>query len=313
MTVDEDGPRRDAELAAARRVVDVFATEALLALDRYAQSFPADAKDGPRKTADELAHWWRRLKMDDATLGADATDAEQILLQAAEMSLDPENEFGLTLQEATEKADLQTGLESRPALRKSMADFRREFDEAYGGASVPSHDDEWLAASLTRLARAAVLRDVVAEGARVQVSRPLRDAAEQMVRDGQRLIDGHDRLTADRAAPAIRRGARNRQLLAVMEFATYVTAVGVSGVPPLAGAALGVPAGVIMAAETRRNRAAYRGAAATGLDPAQAQLRSVRTDLINSVDNQPPVSRRDTRALGAAKNRPRAPGSSPSR
>ncbi|GAA3101554.1 hypothetical protein JOF29_003294 [Kribbella aluminosa] len=88
------------ELVAAQQVVDLFATEALRALDRYEQSFPADAPDRARRTADRLAHWWRRLGLDDVRLDRAGTDAEQILAKAAELSLDPDNRWGVSLQEA---------------------------------------------------------------------------------------------------------------------------------------------------------------------------------------------------------------------
>jgi hypothetical protein len=279
----------DDELAAARQVVDVFATESLLALDKYSQSIPADATDQARQTADRLATWWRRLKMDDALLGADPTDAEQILMKAADLSLDPENDFGLSLEDAAEQADMQTGLESRPALRKGMADFRREFDEAYGGqAGVPSRADEWLEASLTRLARASLLRDVIAEGSRVQVDQPTRDAADQVVRQGQQFIGGQDRLAADRAAPDARREAVGRQARSMLGLAAYSAGVVMSGAPPLATFAMSAPVGPILLARTVSNWRAYRDAPPPGVDPAQAQLRSVRADLINTLDSSTP-------------------------
>jgi hypothetical protein len=117
-------------------------------------------------------------------------------------------------------------------------------------------------------------------------------------------MEGHDRLAADQAEPGIRRAARNRQALAVMGWAAWVTAVGATGGPPLVNAVMGAPAGVLLVAETYRNRAAFRRGPANGVDPAQAQLRSVRTDLLNGVDKLPPAGSRDLRA---AKNRPSGP------
>lgn len=61
------GPSRD-ELAAARQVVDLFASEALLALDRYERSFPKSDPASARQAGDRLAYWWQKLELDDLRL-----------------------------------------------------------------------------------------------------------------------------------------------------------------------------------------------------------------------------------------------------
>ncbi|HWD80320.1 MAG TPA: hypothetical protein VG497_15595, partial [Kribbella sp.] len=142
-------PTRDEE-AAARQVVDLFATEALLALDRYEQSFPADTPDKARRTADRLAHWWQRLGLEDVRPDRAGTDAEQILAKAAELSLDPDNEWGVSIEEASAQAISAAAAEGRPLPVKGIEDFRKEFADAYGGRAQEPNWDAWLAESLVR-------------------------------------------------------------------------------------------------------------------------------------------------------------------
>ncbi|TDO52822.1 hypothetical protein EV651_11712 [Kribbella sp. VKM Ac-2571] len=300
-------PSRD-ELVAAQQVVDLFAAEALLAIDRYEQAFPAGAPDKERRTADRLAYWWRKLELDDARLDPEGTDAEQILVAAADLALDPENQWGLSLEEASAQAVNRAAMDGRTMPTTAIADLRKDFADAYGGrVELPARDDEWLAQSLTRLARASVLRDVVAEGAQVRVSEPLRAAADELVRQGQRLMD--DRLDLARRQetpisprPMFARQARNFSML----FA-YSSGVELTGAPLWADLLMKTPAVALYLKESRDNWRDYDHAVATQLDPAQAQLRSVRTDLANTLDTPPPVNRRDARALRNPHNRPAGP------
>ncbi|WP_432876388.1 hypothetical protein ACQPYH_26265 [Kribbella sp. CA-245084] len=297
-------PSRD-ELAAAQQVVDLFAAEALLALDRYERSFPAAATDKPRRTADRLAHWWRRLDVDDVRLDPHGTDAEQILAKAVEMSVDPDNEWGVSLEEASAQAVNQAAIEGRTLPVSSIADLRKQFDDAYGGrADVPSRDDEWLARSLTRFARASVLRDVVAEGAHVRVSGPLREAADDLVRQGQQLMDDRMNLARRQEAPTSRREVLLRQARMTSAFFAYTMAVGLTGAPMWAELAMKVPALAVYAKGTSDAWMDHSNAVATRLDPAQAQLRSVRTGLADGLDTPAPATRRDTRALRNQTPRP---------
>ena len=78
-------PSRD-ELVAAQQVVDMFASEALLALDRFERSFPATATDRERQVADRLTYWWQKLELDEVRPDPRGSDAEQILGAAADLS-----------------------------------------------------------------------------------------------------------------------------------------------------------------------------------------------------------------------------------
>lgn len=190
------------EREAAQQVVDLFAAEALLALDKLQR---LDA----RQAADRLVYWWQRLRMDDVRL--DGTDAEQILTMAVEQSFDPENDFGLSLADATTEAGNRAALEGRPTPSKGIADFRKDFEHAYGGqASVPAQDDEWLAQSMSRLARAAVLRDVVAQGAQVEFREPVRAAADRLVEQARQLMDSRTQ-QSQQPGPASARAIYGRE------------------------------------------------------------------------------------------------------
>ncbi|NIK58709.1 hypothetical protein [Kribbella shirazensis] len=300
-------PSRD-ELAAAQQVVDLFATEALLALDRFERSFPAAATDRERRVADRLAHWWKKLELDDVRLDPAGTDAEQILGAAADLSLDPENDWGTSLEEASAQAVNRAALDGRTMPVTTVADLRRNFDEAYGGqVSVPDRDDEWLAQSLTRFARASVLRDVIAEGAHVRVSEPLREAADELVRQAQQLMDDRRNLARRQEAPIGKRELVMQQINRTSLLFAYSTGVGLTGAPEWVEWAARVPAVVIYAKAFNGAWRDHDLAVATRLDPAQAQLRSVRADLINNLDGPSPVTRRDARALRNP-NRPTGPG-----
>lgn len=298
-------PGRD-ERAAAQQVVELFAAEALLALDRYERSFPAAAPDKPRRTADRLAHWWRKLDLDDVRLDPDGTDAEQILAKAAELALDPDNDWGVSLEEASAQAVNDAAIEGRTLPVSGVADLRKQFDEAYGGrADIPSRDDEWLARSLTRFARASVLRDVVAEAAHVRVSAPLRAAADDIVRQGQQLMDDRLSLARRRESPVSRREVVLRQARMTSAFFAYTVGVNLAGAPLWAELAMKAPALAVYVKGTSDAWLDHSNAVATRLDPAQAQLRSVRKGLTDGLDTPTPATRRDTRVLrNAPTNRP---------
>jgi hypothetical protein len=302
-------PSRD-ELVAAGQVVDLFAAEALLALDRYERSFPAEATDQARQTADRLAHWWRKLDMDAARVDPEGTDAEQILAAAADLSLDPENHSGLSLEEASAQASNRAAMEGRTPPSTSITDLRKAFDDAYGGrVDLPTQHDVWLAQSLTRLARASVLRDVVAEGAQVKVSAPLRQAADDMVRQGRQLMDDRQDLARRHEAWADQQeGIKDQAAFTSLYVAYSLAVVGQVEIPVWAHLAAHAPALALYLKATIDNLKAHSGDVETRLDPAQAQLRSVRGDLIGNLDTSPPATRRDNGAPRKAANRRTGPG-----
>jgi hypothetical protein len=279
-------------------VVDLFAGEALLALDRYERSFPADAPDKARRTADRLAYWWRQLELDDVRLDRAGTDSEQILAKAADLSLDPDNKWGVSLQEASALAMSEASIEGRPLPTTSIEDLRKDFTDAYGGsAGEPAQDSAWLAESLTRFGRASVLRDVIAASAKVRVSEPLREAADDLVRQGQQLMDNRLDLARSHERPINRREVFARQARATSAYFAYSLGVNLTGAPLWADVAMKAPALGLYIKETRDAWRDHAQTVASRHDPAQAQLRSVRTNLVNTLSTPPPTTRRDTKAL----------------
>lgn len=296
-------PGRD-ELAAAQQVVGLFATEALLALDRYERSFPAGATDQARQTADRLMHWWAKLELGDVRLDPEGTDAEQILVAAADLCRDPKNDWGVSLEEASAQAVSRAALDGRTMPTTTVADLREDFEDAYGGRAVlPVRDDDWLAQSLTRLARASVLRDVIVEGAQVRVSAPLREAADELVRQGQQLMDDRRDLARRQEAPINRRTVFAQQVRLTSAYAAYNLGVDLTGAPLWADIALKAPAFAIYLKQSRDSWRDHSQTVGSRLDPAQAQLRSVRNDLIGTLGTDPPATRRDSRALRSAADR----------
>jgi hypothetical protein len=296
-------PTRD-EIVAAQQVVDLFATEALLALDRYEQAFPADAPDRERRVADRLAHWWRKLELADVRLDRGGTDAEQILAKAVEVALDRDNEWGLNLEEAAALTTSEASIEGRRVPDRGLADFRKEFLEAYGGrAGEPSYDDTWLAESLTRFARASLLRDVVEAGAKVRASEPLRAAADVLVEQGRQLMDDRLDLARSREKPVSRLSALTRQASASALYTTYAAGVTMIGAPMWANLALKTPALAVLTKASMDIWRDHRESVRTRNEPAQAQLRVDRDDMVRTLGVEPPATRRDLRALRKAADR----------
>ncbi|HWD83682.1 MAG TPA: hypothetical protein VG497_32505, partial [Kribbella sp.] len=155
--------------------------------------------------------------------------------------------------------------------------------------------------------RASVLRDVVAEGAKVRVSRPLRAAADDLVRRGQQLMDSRLDLAHRQNAPISRREVLMRQAANVSALLAWDVVVNQAGPPVWADLALKVPA---LAVYIKAFGDAWRDhdlAVATRLDPAQAELRAVRKGLTDTLDTQSPATRRDQRALRNATDRRSGP------
>ncbi|TCC30119.1 hypothetical protein [Kribbella speibonae] len=296
-------PSRD-ELVAAQQVVDMFASEALLALDRFERSFPATATDRERQVADRLAYWWQKLELDEVRPDPRGSDAEQILGAAADLSRDPENQWGVSIEYASAYAANLAVMEGRMSPVTTVADLRTRFEEAYGGqASEPERADDWLGQSLTRLGRASVLRDVIAEGARVGASEALHEAADELVRQGQRLMDDRRELAVQQEVQPENQGVRwhARNFAAAAAYGWTMTAAD----SVVTYAAMNLATG-FYAVSVWNERRDQRTAFEHRLDPAQAQLRSVRTDLINNLDEVGAVTRRNAGALRNS-NRPTGP------
>jgi hypothetical protein len=304
MALGRRHPVAEDDVAAAETVMDLLATEALLALDKFERRAPSDDPTRSQETANLLKYCWKELRLDEVEFSSEASDAQRILVAAADLAHDPENKWGVTLQGATIRAKADTFFARQGELKKGIEDFRQDFEDSYGGrATVPS-GQEWLQQSLTRLARASVLRDVVALGAKVQMSRPVQEAADNLVQHGQKLVADRNRLAARQAA--VDRGHfLSRQGSLTAGYIAYATSIDLTPTPEWVQAVLKAPAVAYMFVKTmeiwRQHDDVF-----DRLDSAQAQLRSVRTNATESLDGENPIGRRDARTLGTS--RPRKDG-----
>ncbi|MEV5967718.1 hypothetical protein AB0L70_38480 [Kribbella sp. NPDC051952] len=305
MALGRRHPVSEDDVAAAETVMDLLATEALLALDKFERRAPSDDPARSQETANLLKYCWKELRLDEVEL-SQASDAQRILVAAAHLAHDPENKWGVTLQGATIRAKADTFFARQGELKKGIEDFRQDFEDSYGGRATVPNGQEWLQQSLTRLARASVLRDVVAVGAKVQMSTPVQKAADNLVQHGQKLTADRNRLAARQAA--VDRGhflAQQGSLTA--GYIAYATSIDLTPTPEWVQMVLKAPAAAYMFVRTleiwRQRDDVY-----DRVDSAQAQLRSVRTNATESLDGDNPFGRRDARTLGTA--RPRKDGPS---
>jgi hypothetical protein len=177
-----DPPARPEELRAAKAIMDLFAQEAVVALDDLERSFSSETPDKAVRVGEEFARLWRGYGLDEVTFGPDPTDAQRILVAAANIATAPDSQ-GLTVQGAVAEAQKAT---ERP-LSDTVAQLRSGFQQTFGDELPVPRPREWLEQSLSRVAKSAVLRDVVSLGAEVKVSPEVRQAADNLVQQGLEL------------------------------------------------------------------------------------------------------------------------------
>jgi hypothetical protein len=287
------GSRSDEDLQAAQLAVDLFAGEALLAVDRLERSASPGDPSQRRIIANRLRYWAERFGLKGPPVEPDATDAPRILASAVGLATDPDNEAGVSLQAAIEQAG--------PDLTKGIADFRREFEDAYGGRIiVPGETDQWLGDSLKRLARAEVLREVVKLGATVRFSRSAVRAADELVEQGSRLQSGRAELAAAKAL----QGSSGRRFVArqaarVLTFAACAAGVELSSLPHPVRVALESSAGAALIVAAQRDTLVQWAAADADPRHAQLRLQAARADLTVGLNGPNPLGQRDAKAIRA--------------
>lgn len=281
----QPSPAQREQLQAADQVMNLFAQESLLALKAYEDSFPADAPDRAQKVGERLAYHWNRYGLDEVTPGKDCGDAQRVLWAAAKIASDPASR-GLRTSAAE-------GVAKPGTIARLSADLNRRF-----GDSLPvPPPGQWLDESLSRLAKASVLQDVVRLEAKVAVdvsrdaqqaspNESAQQAAADFVRQGQRLGDQSREVAA--AASKLRTQEpdyyRNQSLLATA-WASATIATGAIE-PWWAELAVRIPVTgylVQRAAEAYLERRDLQRLVGAG----QSELRSVRTELIGSLDHTP--------------------------
>jgi hypothetical protein len=176
-------------VAGARQVMDLFATQTLAALAAMEHHQP----DAKRELADRLLTSWRELELDDVAMGSYPTDAQRVLAAAVEIARE---DGELTVEAAVARAN-------QGASPKEMTSLKAVLD-AYPGqfSTTRGNSDSQLRDSLTMLAQAGALRDVVQLGARVTVTEETRRTAEDMVKLGYDLVLRQEDAVA-KASPSV--------------------------------------------------------------------------------------------------------------
>jgi hypothetical protein len=300
-TDTEDSPARREQREAAEQNLDLFAREAVLALDRYERSFPTGDRDTARKVGERLADLWGRYGLDEVAFDPDASDPQRILVAAAKLATAPDSR-GVTIADASQQAARDAhAAETRP-VTENIGRLRWQLKESFGDSVEYPPAGEWLDQSLSRLAKASVLRDVVNLGAQVQVSEAARVAAEQFVQQGQDMMA--DKSAVSTAAASLRQDSKTyaiRQLAYIGGSVGFNAEINSLGLPYWAEVISRIPAAVWMARGVTTawaDRKDLKDEVKTG----QQRLRSVRTDLTNTLDNaNPPLGERDARAVQNAR------------
>ena len=177
---------RDLERRAADQTVDLYAREALVALQDLGTSFgPSDPSRG-REVGVRLLQYWEQLGMDELDWsGPDNGDAARILAAVAEIGREPGD--GPRTDPISRASRLAA---SRRPLRENADTIRRRTLAQYGEPSADAGSpDDRLRGALARLATARVIRDVVELPTTTRGSEPVRRAAEQAVDEAVRLGD----------------------------------------------------------------------------------------------------------------------------
>jgi hypothetical protein len=204
-------------LAAADWSMDVFAREAMLALYDFEKTFPPREDESARRVGTRFAYLWNRYGLDGVSFAPNSSVAQRSLAAAAELATAPDSP-GLKLADAWHKATADAGGPVRP-LPEHIERARREMHQWFGKSQANSTPGDWLDQSLSRLARASVLRDVIRLGAEVEVSQPGQEAAAEFIRQGQRMMDTSREVST--AASNLQDGYREYFLMQLRNAGAY--------------------------------------------------------------------------------------------
>jgi hypothetical protein len=288
---------RRAELKAAGEVMDLFAREAVIALDLYVESLPPGR---PLEAGERFALLWRESGLHEVEF-PNPTDSQRILRAAYGLS-QTSSQRPLTVAGATRDASLA----GRP-VTEGIEDLRRDLEDSYGDSLEVPEPGEWLKQSLGRLAKASVVRDAVQLGAAVRLLSPAaREQVDNLVQQGLRLKDARrevgrsadgyraasDRFTVDR----LKYGAVSLAATSIVMATPHWTGIAAAGRAVSVYAALKVfPSWANRRSATKR------------LDAGQEQLRSVRADVADVVDRTKPLGPLAQRAANIANRRSDGP------
>jgi hypothetical protein len=295
------------ELVTARQVMDFVTAEAVVALDRYEKSFAAGDREQPQQSARRLAYWWKILKMDEVDFGPDPTDAQRILAAAGSIVTGDRTPSGLRMRDAFQLARTRARVDDGVTLSTGVDKLRSDFEAVYGGRMPEPDAGVWLKKSLTRLAKASVLAEVLAVPAEVTLSKRVRDTANELVDQGQKLVDSQRRVAKAQAVPIPTLGQAASQQAGISAVGVLnSTAVDQGHLPWMLEMALKAPGGVWVAYQTLRLWSDRRSAMQE-LESAQAALRASRPGVISTLDAAGQVPSRDVKAVRTARSRSTGP------
>jgi hypothetical protein len=291
------------EFLTARQVMDFVATEAVVALDRYERSFAAGDREQPHQSARRLAYWWKMLRMDEVDFGPDPTDAQRILAAAGSIATGDRTSSGLRMRDAFQLARTRARIDDGVTLSTGVDKLRSDFEAVYGGRMPEPDAGVWLKKSLTRLAKASVLAEVLAVPAEVTLSKRVRDTANELVEQGQKLVDSQRRLQRAQSVSIPTRGEALRQQAGLSSLGVLNSvAFDQAHLPWMLEMALKAPGGILVAYETLRLWSDRRSAIQE-LESAQAALRASRPGVVSTLDTVGEVPPRDVKAVRTARSR----------
>jgi hypothetical protein len=271
-----------ADQRAADDVIDIFAWEALVALQKYAEHLGEDHPDTPAKVGDLLVRTWDDAGLDLAEWPEESelSDAQALLRTAVDSAVRFPG-VGGTVRGAVD--DLATVQQRFPA--RTVGEVASELERAYGRPLVTSSPAHWLRSSLGRVAAARLVRDTVGLEARAEAGPEAREWAQRILRESE--MHGYDRdQGVDRAEQ------HERQVAGTWKGKVATLAAAVAGVAGLDYAVTGdvdqwLSGGAVVVYVASRLALNYRDQrrdASRGVGTAQEQNRSGRSDLGGSLD-----------------------------
>lgn len=178
---------------AADDVIDIFAWEALVALQKYEEYLGEDDPATPAAVGGLLVRTWNEAGLDLAewTAHPDRSDA-QALLRAAVNSAVRYPDAGGTVQGAV--SDLAGDVERRRFPGLTVGEAATEMERAYGQPFVNADPAQWLRNSLARVAAARLVRDTVGLEARAEPGPEAQRWARRILLDSELHV--HDQQQA---------------------------------------------------------------------------------------------------------------------
>jgi len=265
----------------AEDVMELFAREALVALDRYVNSLPDKQKGRAGK---DFATLWQELKLGEVQFTEPASEGQRILQEAYRLSETLEIR-PLTVELAQARAHL-----GGPREMAVFAGMKDDFEDYIDSSNLPE-PHEFLRRSLGRLAKAATVREVIQAGAALRFvdvgNSESRKQAAAVLEQGKKLAPARSRVNVRKR---IRHNAEDEfdaaAGLTTIGGAATAIVLSTHGTPMVASVALAAAEGLALAATFARGSRGVR--AVRNLTKSQEQLASVRDAVAGAVDKVAP-------------------------